>query len=155
MVLISLLHTQQTLTLSSSACSSVIVHVCIDDAYLKRLSSIILVAQEQMDAADVPYHYRDYCAHAFIDYKECRLTSGFSWRTKCHHELHAYNKCEYKEFKVRQFALARHKRKKCACLRGHLVRRIMQRSCFPLQFPLCTFEGYHHAYLRALTLHSS
>ena len=53
-----------------------------------------------MDAADVPYHYRDYCAHMYIDYKECRLTSGFSWRTKCAHELHAYNKCEYKEFKV-------------------------------------------------------
>jgi NADH dehydrogenase (ubiquinone) 1 beta subcomplex subunit 7 len=56
-----------------------------------------------MDAADVPYHYRDYCAHMYIDYKECRLTSGFSWRTTCAHELHAYNKCEYKEFKVRSW----------------------------------------------------
>ncbi|KAG2432422.1 hypothetical protein HYH02_012993 [Chlamydomonas schloesseri] len=68
--------------------------------------------QEQMDAADVPYHYRDYCAHMYIDYKECRLTSGFSWRTKCAHELHAYNKCEYKEFKRRVAIAIEEKRRR-------------------------------------------
>lgn len=61
----------------------------------------MVATQEQLDAADVPYHYRDYCAHLFIDYKECRMTNMFTWRTKCHHEVHAYNKCEYKEFKRR------------------------------------------------------
>ncbi|PNH06291.1 NADH dehydrogenase [ubiquinone] 1 beta subcomplex subunit 7 [Tetrabaena socialis] len=68
--------------------------------------------QEQLDAADVPYHYRDYCAHLYIDYKECRLTSGFSWRTKCGHELHSYNKCEYKEFKRRVAIAIEEKRRR-------------------------------------------
>ncbi len=65
-----------------------------------------------MDAADIPYHYRDYCAHMWIDMKECRTNNPFLWRTKCHHEVHMYNKCEYKEFKRRvAIALAEKERR--------------------------------------------
>lgn len=44
--------------------------------------------QDEMDAADMPYHYRDYCAHMWIDMKECRQNNTFMWRTTCAHSIH-------------------------------------------------------------------
>lgn len=64
-----------------------------------------------MDDADIPYHYRDYCAHLWIDYKECRMTNPFFWRSTCHHQVHSYNKCQYQEFK-RRVAIAIEEKKR-------------------------------------------
>ncbi len=128
-----------------------------------------------MDVADIPYHYRDYCAHMWIDYKECRVANPFMWRKnwcvhgclrcgtshgmmhvnarsgripcyfssahlrriftshflawcpilrdlmnprlsssppRSHHEVHGYNKCEYKEFKRRVAIAIEEKRRR-------------------------------------------
>ena len=73
---------------------------------------VLPLVQEQMDVADVPYHYRDYCAHLWIDYKECRTHHPFSWRKNCHHEVHSYNKCGYKEFKRRVAIAIEEKRRR-------------------------------------------
>ncbi len=40
-----------------------------------------------MDTADIPYHYRDYCAHMWIDFKECRVNNPFMWRKNCLHQV--------------------------------------------------------------------
>jgi NADH dehydrogenase (ubiquinone) 1 beta subcomplex subunit 7 len=34
------------------------------------------------------------------------------WRKNCHHEVHAYNKCEYKEFKRRVAIAIEEKRRR-------------------------------------------
>mmetsp|Transcript_17865 Transcript_17865/g.53569 ORF Transcript_17865/g.53569 Transcript_17865/m.53569 type:complete len:86 (+) Transcript_17865:75-332(+) len=70
------------------------------------------ITREQMDTADIPYHYRDYCAHMWVDYKECRTNNPFMWRKKCGHEVHAYNKCQYKEFKRRVAIAIEEKRRR-------------------------------------------
>ncbi len=55
---------------------------------------------------------RDYCAHMWIDYKECRTANPFMWRKHCHHEVHGYNKCQYKEFKRRVAIAIEEKRRR-------------------------------------------
>lgn len=51
------------------------------------MSPLLCSSQEEMDTADIPYHYRDYCAHMWVDYKECRVNNPFMWRKNCHHEV--------------------------------------------------------------------
>ena len=52
-------------------------------------------AQEEMDAARLPYVWRDYCAHLLIPLNECRSATYYMpW--KCKHEKHVYEKCQYK-----------------------------------------------------------
>ena len=51
------------------------------------VAPVVCSSQEEMDTADIPYHYRDYCAHMWVDYKECRVNNPFMWRKNCHHEV--------------------------------------------------------------------
>jgi NADH dehydrogenase (ubiquinone) 1 beta subcomplex subunit 7 len=84
-----------------------------DDAALAPADAAALaMPQEEMDVADIPYHYRDYCAHMWVDYKECRVANPFMWRKNCHHEVHGYNKCQYKEFKRRVAIAIEEKRRR-------------------------------------------
>lgn len=77
------------------------------------MASVMAISvQEEMDVADVPYAFRDYCAHMFVDYKECRVNNPVSWRKTCHHQVHSYNKCEYKEFKRRVAIAIEEKRRR-------------------------------------------
>nr|7AR9_o Chain o, B18 [Polytomella sp. Pringsheim 198.80]7ARD_o Chain o, B18 [Polytomella sp. Pringsheim 198.80] len=71
----------------------------------------MVATQEEMDNADIPYKYRDYCAHLIIDFKECRYGHPLTWRINCAHELHHYNKCSYIEFK-RRVAIAIEEKKR-------------------------------------------
>eukprot|EP00199_Chlamydomonas_sp_CCMP681_P004226 CAMPEP_0119105112 /NCGR_PEP_ID=MMETSP1180-20130426/3163_1 /TAXON_ID=3052 ORGANISM="Chlamydomonas cf sp, Strain CCMP681" /NCGR_SAMPLE_ID=MMETSP1180 /ASSEMBLY_ACC=CAM_ASM_000741 /LENGTH=84 /DNA_ID=CAMNT_0007090089 /DNA_START=74 /DNA_END=328 /DNA_ORIENTATION=+ len=70
------------------------------------------MTRDEMDTADIPYHFRDYCAHMWVDYKECRTNHPIVWRKTCGHEVHAYNKCEYKEFKRRVAIAIEEKRRR-------------------------------------------
>lgn len=48
-----------------------------------------------MDAARIPWAWRDYCAHLLIPLNKCRrLNAYLPWA--CHHEKHVYEKCQYK-----------------------------------------------------------
>jgi len=53
-----------------------------------------------MDAARLPYAWRDYCAHLLLPLNACR---GREWYLpwKCGHERHLYEKCQYVEWKRR------------------------------------------------------
>jgi hypothetical protein len=54
-----------------------------------------LLLQEEMDAARIPWAWRDYCAHLLIPLNKCRRQNAYvPWA--CHHEKHVYEKCQYK-----------------------------------------------------------
>ena len=56
--------------------------------------------QEEMQNAKIPLGYRDYCAHLLVPLNACRRKELYlPW--KCEHERHAYEKCEYLEYKRR------------------------------------------------------
>ena len=56
--------------------------------------------QDEMAAANLDMVYRDFCAHLLIPLNECRRKSFFlPW--KCEHERHAYELCQYQEYKRR------------------------------------------------------
>jgi NADH dehydrogenase (ubiquinone) 1 beta subcomplex subunit 7 len=59
------------------------------------LSSGLSPLQEEMDAAKLPWAWRDYCAHLLIPLNKCRRMHAYMpW--ECHHEKHVYEKCQYK-----------------------------------------------------------
>mmetsp|Transcript_10967 Transcript_10967/g.16151 ORF Transcript_10967/g.16151 Transcript_10967/m.16151 type:complete len:84 (-) Transcript_10967:188-439(-) len=59
------------------------------------------VTQEEMAAARIPLHNRDYCAHMLIPLNKCRSETW--WMPfKCVDLRHAYEKCQYDEFKRRE-----------------------------------------------------
>ncbi|GBF97331.1 NADH-ubiquinone oxidoreductase B18 subunit [Raphidocelis subcapitata] len=67
--------------------------------------------KDEMDAARMPYAWRDYCAHLLIPLNECRSTHYYMpWA--CGHERHVYEKCQYKEFKRRVAIMAEEKRRR-------------------------------------------
>ena len=56
--------------------------------------------QEEMNLAKLDLGYRDFCAHLLIPLNSCRRESLFApW--KCGDERHAYEKCQYFEYKRR------------------------------------------------------
>lgn len=53
-----------------------------------------------MAAAKLDLGWRDYCAHLLIPLNKCRRANlWLPWT--CHDEKHAYEKCEYLEYKRR------------------------------------------------------
>lgn len=63
-----------------------------------------------MAAADIDLAYRDFCAHLLIPLNKCRR-ENFYLPWKCEHERHAYELCEYKEYK-RRLAIAKAEKEK-------------------------------------------
>lgn len=56
--------------------------------------------QEELQNAKIPLGYRDFCAHLLVPLNACRRKESYlPW--KCEHERHAYEKCEYLEYKRR------------------------------------------------------
>ncbi|KAI8468379.1 MAG: NADH:ubiquinone oxidoreductase B18 subunit [Monoraphidium minutum] len=67
--------------------------------------------KEELDAARVPYSWRDYCAHLLIPLNQCRENHYYMpWA--CGHERHVYEKCQYKEFKRRVAIMTEEKRRR-------------------------------------------
>ncbi|GAB9463965.1 hypothetical protein Gpo141_00001409 [Globisporangium polare] len=57
-------------------------------------------SRQEMVDAKVPLHYRDTCAGLVIPLNECRRETLFlPW--KCQDLRHAYEKCQYMEWKKR------------------------------------------------------
>lgn len=57
----------------------------------------MMVSDEELAANQIPLHARDVCAHLLIPLNRCRR-ENFYQKSKCHHELHAYEACLYKEY---------------------------------------------------------
>jgi hypothetical protein len=59
---------------------------------------IVMVAtEEEMNAANLRPHERDYCAHFMIELKACQHREGNLFLYRCHHEKHAMHHCQYDE----------------------------------------------------------
>ncbi|XP_067930129.1 NADH dehydrogenase [ubiquinone] 1 beta subcomplex subunit 7-like [Watersipora subatra] len=69
----------------------------------------MVATHEEMEAANVPHRYRDYCAHLYIDILKCRKQNA-PWFRACNHEKHAYDKCEYEDWVLRMKEYEREKR---------------------------------------------
>ena len=65
-------------------------------------------AQEEMARAKIDIGYRDFCAHLLIPLNACRRENFYlPWR--CEHERHAYEKCQYFDYKRRAAKKAQQK----------------------------------------------
>ena len=59
------------------------------------------VSREDLKAARIPVHLRDYCAHLLIPLNTCRYDSYWlPW--KCNDERHAYENCQHKLYEWRK-----------------------------------------------------
>eukprot|EP00608_Synchroma_pusillum_P010806 CAMPEP_0198436116 /NCGR_PEP_ID=MMETSP1452-20131203/41059_1 /TAXON_ID=1181717 /ORGANISM="Synchroma pusillum, Strain CCMP3072" /LENGTH=76 /DNA_ID=CAMNT_0044156665 /DNA_START=21 /DNA_END=251 /DNA_ORIENTATION=+ len=58
------------------------------------------VTREEMDAAGLPMHARDFCAHLAIPLNKCRRET-FYMPWKCQDLRHAYEACQYGEYQRR------------------------------------------------------
>mmetsp|Transcript_261 Transcript_261/g.547 ORF Transcript_261/g.547 Transcript_261/m.547 type:complete len:128 (-) Transcript_261:639-1022(-) len=62
---------------------------------------VMKVTQEEMNKARLPLADRDYCAHMLIPLNKCRAAEAWlPW--KCEEERHAYEKCQYEDYVLRQ-----------------------------------------------------
>lgn len=66
----------------------------------------VTASQEEMDSAKLPLHWRDFCSHLLIPLNKCRR-DNFYMPWACHHERHAYEKCQYKDWIERVQAMDR------------------------------------------------
>lgn len=58
--------------------------------------TVMVATKEEMDAANLAYSERGYCAHFKIELKSCyEREKPFDYR--CSHEKHAYMNCQYEE----------------------------------------------------------
>lgn len=60
--------------------------------------------QEELNEAQIPMAWRDYCADLLIPLNKCRR-ENFWWPSSCEHEKHAYEKCQYQDYKARVEAM--------------------------------------------------
>lgn len=64
------------------------------------LRNLLFTLQEELHAARVDLASRDFCAHLLVPLNECRRKSLYMpW--SCGAQRHAYEKCEYFEYKRR------------------------------------------------------
>ena len=75
---------------------------------LRETIANVIWFQEEMAEAKLPLNYRDFCAHLLIPLNKCRH-EHFYMPWACKHELHEYEKCEYKDFKRRMLAMEKYK----------------------------------------------
>ena len=67
------------------------------------------VTWEEMSEARVPLEFRDYCAHLLIPLNKCRYDNYYlPW--KCEKERHAYEMCQYRDYKRRVALLEKEKK---------------------------------------------
>lgn len=51
------------------------------------------VTSEEMEAANLPLPYRDYCAHEALNFIRCRKDK----EGDCSHHMHHWHDCQYEE----------------------------------------------------------
>mmetsp|Transcript_18079 Transcript_18079/g.29318 ORF Transcript_18079/g.29318 Transcript_18079/m.29318 type:complete len:81 (-) Transcript_18079:2209-2451(-) len=60
----------------------------------------MIATQKEMEDAKIDLAFRDHCAHMLIPLNKCRRATYYMpWQ--CNHERHAYEKCQYLEYKRR------------------------------------------------------
>ncbi|XP_027043776.1 NADH dehydrogenase [ubiquinone] 1 beta subcomplex subunit 7-like [Pocillopora verrucosa] len=66
----------------------------------ERFEPVMKVTAKEMADAKLPLAARDYCAHLLIPLLKCRKDTYYlPW--KCHHEKHAWDRCQYDDYMYR------------------------------------------------------
>ncbi|KAL2725040.1 NADH dehydrogenase ubiquinone 1 beta subcomplex subunit 7, partial [Vespula squamosa] len=61
-----------------------------------RKARVMTTTDAEMKAARIPKRFRDYCAHKFLELEDCKKYH-FPMMSKCNHQSHAYQQCQYDE----------------------------------------------------------
>ncbi|XP_034263314.1 NADH dehydrogenase [ubiquinone] 1 beta subcomplex subunit 7 isoform X1 [Pantherophis guttatus] len=90
------------------------------DAHLglpERKERVMIATHQEMNDAQIPYKFRDYCAHHYITWMKCRRDTYPFSINGCKHQEHEWKYCEHldyvmrmKEFERERRLLARKKR---------------------------------------------
>lgn len=67
------------------------------------------VTEQELLAAKVPKQYRDYCAHYYLKWLECRRRN-FPYFNKCVALDHAHSQCEFDDYVLRMKEYERERR---------------------------------------------
>ncbi|CAD5125239.1 DgyrCDS13481 [Dimorphilus gyrociliatus] len=65
--------------------------------------------KEELQAANIKPHFRDYCAHLLLPFYKCR-NDNWPWVVNCKPELHAWEHCQYEDFVLRMKEYERERR---------------------------------------------
>merc|ERR550539_1074903 len=74
-----------------------------------RKERVMVATKEEMDAANLAYSERGFCAHYKIELKSCyEREKPLDYR--CSHEKHAYLNCQYEDYIIRAKEFERERR---------------------------------------------
>jgi len=74
-----------------------------------RKERVMVATKEEMDAANLAYSERGFCAHFKIELNSCyEREKPFDYR--CSHEKHAYLNCQYEDYIIRAKEFERERR---------------------------------------------
>ncbi|KAM6467762.1 NADH dehydrogenase [ubiquinone] 1 beta subcomplex subunit 7 [Python bivittatus] len=83
----------------------------------ERKERVMVATHKQMNDAQIPFKFRDYCAHHYIMWQKCKRDKFPNSIIGCKHEEHQWKYCEHldyvmrmKEFERERRLLARKKR---------------------------------------------
>jgi len=74
-----------------------------------RKERVMIATENEMDAATLKPHERDYCAHLIIDFYKCRA-DVFPFVSRCLPERDAWSHCEYDDYVLRMKEYERERR---------------------------------------------
>ncbi|XP_071799181.1 NADH dehydrogenase [ubiquinone] 1 beta subcomplex subunit 7-like [Asterias amurensis] len=74
-----------------------------------REERVMVATQQEMNNAQVPLQHRDYCAHLYIAFFQCKR-DNFPNVFACKHAKHEYEQCEYGDFVIRMKEYERERR---------------------------------------------
>ncbi|GAV04371.1 hypothetical protein RvY_14659 [Ramazzottius varieornatus] len=84
-----------------------------------RKERVMVATQEEMEAANLRLHERDYCAHHGVAYRKC-MANNMPWYWKCKHFKHEWMECEYEDavMRIKEYERERRLKKRELQLQG-------------------------------------
>ncbi|XP_046833698.1 NADH dehydrogenase [ubiquinone] 1 beta subcomplex subunit 7 [Vespa crabro] len=74
-----------------------------------RKPRVMIATDAEMKAARIPKKLRDYCAHKLLELEDCKKYN-FPMMTRCSHQTHAYEQCQYEDYVLRMKEFERERR---------------------------------------------
>ncbi|XP_034946051.1 NADH dehydrogenase [ubiquinone] 1 beta subcomplex subunit 7 [Chelonus insularis] len=74
-----------------------------------RKERVMIATEKELMAGRVEPEFRDYCAHLFLEYDQCRY-NNFPWVVKCGREVHKWNTCSFEDYVLRMKEYERERR---------------------------------------------
>ena len=68
-----------------------------------------VLSEQEMEALQLKPEHRDYCAHFLKDFYQCR-NDKWPWVSRCSHEKHLWDDCQFNDFVIRMKEYERERR---------------------------------------------